>query len=88
MIEVIRLCCCPLFSLAVAFTVFIIINALFYLITMVLTTNWLPEEDEEDELNMEFNQLIVFLMPGLVHHQPDLQPLMEYQQFLLPAPAG
>lgn len=90
-IVVIRLFCYTLVSMAFGLMVSIIFNALFELISLVLTTNWLPEEDEEGEvgyLDMEFDELLIFLMPNLVHHQPDdLPPDMEFQ-FLLPAPAG
>lgn len=87
-IVVIRLFCDVLVSMALGFTVSIIFNALFELISVVLTINWLPEEDEEGDLDMELDELLIFLMPNLVHHQPDdLPPDMEFQ-FLLPAPAG
>lgn len=88
-ILVIRLFFNAVVNTAFCFIISIIFNALFELISVVLTTNWLPEEDEEDEvghLDMELDELLIFLMPNLIHHQPnDLPP--EFQ-FLLPAPAG
>lgn len=88
-IVVIRLFCDTLVCMAFGFMVSIIFNALFELISVVLTTNWLPEEDEEvGYLDMELDELLIFLMPNLDHHQPnDVPHDMEFQ-FLLPAPAG